>query len=441
MIKIDILNLEWPENKRDSFVIAPILIELRRRGFSCISGDIFSYIDLLNRYRPKILLITSFQGAKINDWVCRIASSLGIKIISLMAEGNLREEVIDYMTWGNNLDRTIYFEKLLVWSDRSRDLIVKHFPTLEKRVSTVGAVGFDRYKYLKFKEKESFLNENGFDYRKIIGFAGWSFDMVHDTPYFRKHKQTILKNFRPGQLELHRLDLEKIRRGLVRLVSSHQDVLFIARPHPSVLEKGYDEFQDIKKFKNVYYASPKSCEYSISDLINIADVWGGYETTTILEAWLLGKETFLYNPSGKDFNRDELCFGTFIAQTEDDLMKVFVDPINFSRNLLERRTIEIRRQEIIKNSIGFDDGLNFKRAAGIIEKVALTSPNPIYNSSMIKAKLSILQNVKYHLSQLQVIRRLLGLRKIDNLQIENIIRIYEPCLPNTYSHDVINTDV
>ena len=26
MIKIDILNLEWPENKRDSFVIAPIRI-------------------------------------------------------------------------------------------------------------------------------------------------------------------------------------------------------------------------------------------------------------------------------------------------------------------------------------------------------------------------------------------------------------------------------
>ena len=72
--------------------------------------------------------MTNFQGAKINDKVCRVAKRLGIKIITLMAEGNIREEVVEYFTWGANQDQNDYFERMLVWSEKIRISSREIFP-------------------------------------------------------------------------------------------------------------------------------------------------------------------------------------------------------------------------------------------------------------------------------------------------------------------------
>ena len=424
MKKIDVLNLEWPANQRDAYVIAPIVSALRHHGFNCVTGDIFDYINYLKKYRPKILLMTSFQGAKINDRVCRVAKTLGIKVITLIAEGNIREEVVDYCTWGNNSDQNTYFEKMLVWSEKSKDIITRNFPKLSDRVESVGAVGFDRYKYINFLDKEEFLKQTNLNYQHIVGIAGWGFNVVHDTEYFRKYELDILKNMWPGQLSLHQRDFKKLSKLYHQIISENPNILFILRPHPSILDHRFNEFNESRELKNVYYADAKSSRFGISDLINVCDLWGGYETTTCLEAWLLNKPTFLINPSGRNFNRDSVSEGSYIFEDEIEFISSFNNYEEIIRKVTSKQIIE-KREKIVKDTIGYSDGNNFLRATNEIVSVLMSTNYSTYKNRDVSNHLTNSQKLKHHILRSNVIRWVLGLRLIDHHQVEKVVEEFE----------------
>ncbi|AZQ85459.1 hypothetical protein EKO29_16580 [Colwellia sp. Arc7-635] len=430
MKNIDVLNLEWPNNERDTHAVAPIILELRKRNKICITGDIFSYVFYLAKFRPKILLIASFQGALINHNLCKLAHKLGIKVISLIAEGNTRETAVKQMTWGNNIEKLIYFEKMLLWSYRSETLIHKNFPELESNTAVVGGVGFDRYKRLNFLKKAEFLKKikHNPNIKQVIGLAGWGFDRVHDTEFYFKNKKSILANFQEGQREMHRKDFVLLQTYMKEVVTKNPQILFVLRPHPGLTDYYYDEFKELKSLANVYYSQPRSCPFSISDLIAVSDLWGGYETTTCLEAWLLGKETFLINPSGGDFNRDITAKGSYIISD----IKLLHDVLNNSKSIKDffSDTIEIinKRKEIISDVIGFDDGKNYLRATEEIEPILNDLQYPQFTIFRVLKLIGIVPSIKSIFRNINSLNKSRGLRLVDQSQIERAISKYNDAL-------------
>ena len=61
-----------------------------------------------------------------------------------------------------------------------------------------------------------------------------------------------------------------------------------------------------EKFPNVLILKKES----IVDCIAVSDFWITYESTTVIEAWLLGKQTCLLNPTGIDFPRANVYKGS-----------------------------------------------------------------------------------------------------------------------------------
>lgn len=430
MNNIDVLNLEWPSNERDSFAIAPIILALRDSGYKCITGDIFSSLYYFCKYRPKVLLITSYQGALINHKVCQQAAKLGIKVVSLIAEGNVCEHYIEQMTWGNNSTREVYFEKMLVWSKRSQKLILKYFPELKGRVKVSGGVSFDRYKILSFKSKEEFIDERKIEkkFESIVGLAGWGFDTIHETEFFQKNKEQLLEGMKPGQLELHRKDFRLLTEYYYELIIKNPSVLFILRPHPGLTDYQYDEFKKAKDLSNVYYSKPRICNYSISDIIAICDLWGGYETTTCMEAWLLGKQTFLFNPSGTDFNREITAGGSVIFEDFDELEKSINDVKGFVRRISQDERLISSREDIVRDIIGYDDGGNYLRAISEIIPILNNSKNPCYSHLNVLDEVGLCGLVKYMFKNINFINSMRGLRKLDQNQLERLIKIFR-CTP------------
>ncbi len=364
--KIDILNVEWPQSERDFHITAPVLIYLSKKyHLRYKSVNIFCAYYFIIKYRPKMLLISNFSGAEINHEIVKFAYLAGIKVISFISEGNVKPEAYEQFLWGWNHDKILYLDKMLLWSKRSEGIFLKYYPTLKDTLVTTGATGFDRYKLLHFKSKETFLRENNLHYKKIVGIAAWGFDHLFGK-YYQEHQDFLKEIYGDAQIALHRNDMYALQKIYYDLIKENPDILFILRYHPGTIDKEKNEFYGLDKYKNVFISDiDNSDKYGISDIINISDIWIGYETTTALEAWLLGKKTFLINPTRSDFVRENVHAGSPIvksAQEADKIIKTFFLTGTFK----SFEQLAAKRKAIIKDVIGFGDGQNYIRAAHVI---------------------------------------------------------------------------
>ena len=369
MRRLDILNLEWPDSDRDLHIVMPVLVYLEKKyDISFKTCSIFSGYYYLLKYRPKMLLISNFSGAGINHEIVKLAYKMGIKVVSLISEGNVKSEVAHQFLWGWNKDEVLYLDRMLLWSRRSEKIFLDIAPGLENKFVTVGATGFDRYKLLNFKTKEDFLKENRLRYQKIIGIAAWGFDHFFGE-YYEEHKGFFIENFGEEQIEMHRTDLIKLQNIYKDLIEKNPDILFILRYHPGTIDFEKNEFFGLEKYDNVFISDKvTNTHYQISDLINISDLWIGYETTTALEAWLLDKKTFLINPTKSDFIRENVHKGSPIVKTYNEAQSI-IDEFYTTGTMQRFESLQNTRDGIIKDVIEYGDGKNHIRAAEEILKV------------------------------------------------------------------------
>ncbi|MFX4237791.1 BFO_1060 family glycosyltransferase [Aliarcobacter butzleri] len=369
MKRLDLLNLEWPSSDRDLNMTVPIVEFLSKKyNLNCKIESIFNGYYYLIKYKPKVLLISNFQGAGINNSIVSLANEMGIKVISLISEGNVVEEDLDQFLWGHNRKRELEVEKLLVWSERSRNIFLKKYNNLEKKIKTVGATGFDRYKVLDFIEKDKFLKENNLNFKKVIGIAAWGFDLLYGK-YFETNEEHYNKIWGSEQINMHREDLYKLQEVYRKIIEKNKDILFILRYHPGTIDFSKNEFYGLDKYDNVFISNRfTNNQYQISDLISISDLWIGYETTTALEAWLLNKQTFLINPTRSDFIRENVHKGSPIVKTSEEAQKL-IDEFYENGTIKSFELLEEERKKIIKDTIEYDDGKNHQRAAEEIVKV------------------------------------------------------------------------
>jgi len=361
--RLDILNLEWPNSDRDLHIVTPVLVYLQKKyNLSFKTKSIFNGYYYILRYRPKMLVISNFGGADINHEIVKIAKIMNIKVVSFISEGNVKPKALEQFLWGWNKDKVLYLDKMLLWSNRSRDIFLSKYINLKDKFAVSGGTGFDRYKLLKFKIKREFLKDNNLNYKKIIGIAGWGFDHFFGE-YYKRYQKEYLDMFSNEQIEMHREDLFKLQNIYKKIIENNPDILFILRYHPGTIDFEKNEFYGLNKYSNVFISNKyQNKEYQISDLINISDLWIGYETTTAMEAWLFNKQTFLINPTKSDFIRENVYKGSPIVKDYDEAQNL-IDEFFKKGTIKKFEALKDNRENIIKDVIEYGDGKNYIRAA------------------------------------------------------------------------------
>ncbi len=353
---------------RDPEILIPVTYILERY-LNCSVEFIFIWdIYAIRRKKPDLILLPNSKGHHMYYEIAKYGYLNKIPVFSCESEGNFRTDgSFDY--WGYNTDQFFYQDWVPCWSGRTRDYLRKLIPDQKEKIVLTGGTGFDRYRISDFQSREKILKKyNKEKYKKVIGYAGWAFGKIYS-----KHKEIALthihedRNVRFQWVESQR---KKVRNILEKTITSHPDTLFIFKRHPKESfeddpYEGPNEMNELLDFENVLYIRQ---EEKIHDLINISDIWLGFETTTSLEAWLLGKPTILINPD-PDFVRNNLHLGSVKVKNVSELahfiqefyetghIKIFFNP-----------ELEKNRQNLIADSIGFSDGLNHIRTTYFVDK-------------------------------------------------------------------------
>lgn len=435
---LDILLLGWPDGERDHHITLPVMLYLEKKyGLNVKFENIFNGFELIDRLKPSVLMIGCFSGAKVNHEITKYAYQRGIKVVSLMSEGNILAKTAKYYLWGHNHDEDLYADLLLVWSNRAREILVREYPELSDRIEVSGGTGFDRFVNVDFKNKEEFLKENSLTkFKNVVGIASWGFDLIGDNDYFEEVKERVYLRFSPEQVEMHRKDLYKVQKIYADFVKSRPDTLFILRYHPASFDFEFHEFFGIENEPNVFISKlNEGGDYSVSDLISVSDIWIAYQSTTTIEGWLMNKPTLLVNPTRDDFVREEGYLGSAIYKTSDELKSAVEE---FYRNGEIRRFNDQidHRKKAISDTIGWSDGSNFVRAAEFIYNIFKSDIN---RGSTIKAKKDLSLSLRYLFSKIFSFFGSKKLEKYRDRDISNYINLYEKTVENKIKADKLKS--
>jgi hypothetical protein len=329
-----------------------------------ISFDIYR----IYKDKPDIVFTPNTIGSTLYWKIARAANEQNVPVFSLISEGNFKTDG-SFRYWGFNLDKKFYQEYVCCWSERTRRFLAGSEPHAKDKIVLTGGAGFDRFKIYQFVSKEAFLKKyNRSGYKKIVGYGAWTFNKIN----YPRGRSDIFQCFGENETVLGWLDEQRILiLGILdETVRKNRDTLFIFKKHPqdkpseSVIE-AIDEIPKFSGCENVLYFNE---EEPLQDLISVSDVWTCFESTTALEAWLLGKQTIFINPE-PEFPRAEIYKGSAIAKNYIELQSMLSSYFTNCR-IEEFFTDEklAKRDEIIKNTIGFDDGLNHVRACVYLEK-------------------------------------------------------------------------
>lgn len=397
--RIDVLNLEWSSTPSRDRVMATLVCNyLRMQGLHVEEQSVFDGYHALNRLKPKVLFITNTTGAHENLELMRYAKSRGHLGVSLISEGNFTRDSANHqeMIWGWNKQKNLAEDLYLLWSERTHAITLEHHPELEKRVGVSGGVGFDNYRLGKnqLSRKEFLSSWKKEGYEKIVGIGCFDFG----TMYPEDDRYAInLKSFTSSQIQRFRNDGVEFDRVLTSVAAANLDILFIVKQHPGGM-LGHKAAGTIEMSKLPNVLVLKS-EISIFECIALSDFWLAYESTTAMEAWLMGKQTCLLNPSGRDFPRDMLVSEGSPAYVNAQELTHAIEHFYASAVLpgfLER---EERRRQIIKQTIQWDDGLNHVRAGNaILNLLESVDELPIQEETVRQRQQRWRQHIRWMLS-------------------------------------------
>ena len=325
-------------------------------------------IHQIYKIKPDVILQANTVGSNLYFEISRIAYKQNIPLFALISEGNFRTDGT-FNFWGFNRDKIFYQDYVCAWSERTAEFLNAQVPEAKDKIVLTGGVGFDRYTIYKFMQKEIFLRKyNKIQFNKVIGYAGWAFGKLE----YKRGIEELTSFFKGDASKLKWVELQRdtIKNILEQTIINNPDILFILKQHPQENaperpEPVKNEMSELADFENVVYLSS---EESIHDLISVSDIWTCFESTTALESWLMGKQTIFINPE-QDFNRDLLYKGSALVHSSEEFQKL-IDEF-YSLGKIEKffeADKDSMRKELIKNIIGFGDGMNHIRAAHYFEQ-------------------------------------------------------------------------
>ena len=372
----DILNLEHFSNPtRDRQAATLVCNYLRYMGYDVVEECSFRGFHFINKLKPKLLFVSNSVGAPISPQLLRYATMKGIPCVSLVSEGNFKQDssVLQLQFWGWNTDRVLHEKIQLLWSKRALNLIVHHEPHLTNQLRVSGAVNFDMYTIRPFLSRQAFLEKYGkSEYGKVIGIGCWNFG--RHFPGDPKYRAT-LKHYGQDQIARFQQDASSFANLLRQLAKEHPDILFLCKLHPMVRNRNRVKASGLEGLETYPNALFVSNEESIGQCLAVSDLWGCYESTTALEAWLLDIPTFLINPSGPDFPRNIIYEGSPVFETLPQLHDAITSYYRQGTfpNFIE---LEAIRNRIIPNVTEWVDGLNHVRAGNEVIRI-LRKASPV----------------------------------------------------------------
>lgn len=359
---VDVLNLEWTSNpSRDREVVCLVTNYLRIRGLNVYEGPIFDGYSLIDRLKPKVLFMTNSVGASLNIDLIRYAKSKSILCITGMAEGNFNQEGIEQFAWGVNKKKVLYEDYTFLWNAHSLDLMTKKYPAIKNRVGITGAIGFDRYKICGDEVLQNPLIDRT-NYKSVVGIGCWNFDFtIEGSHCFRLFNGNLINL---SDLKRFQRDRELFNEELYKLVSENPQTLFLIKTHPGCLKGDFSS--GIVGCRDLTNSIVIKNELSVFDCLKLCDLWITYESTTAVEAWLLGKPTALLNPSGTDFPfREGFHLGQPNYESAKEFRKLILS-IEKNEPFHKFLGLEHIRNKLIRSMIQWDDGLNHIRMGNAI---------------------------------------------------------------------------
>jgi len=364
MSKVRILAFVDNATGRDTEILLPVGHGLQNYCHAQVKYEFVWNLLKLKTWQPDVLLLPNTRGHHMYVEAAHYAYEHGIPILALDSEGNFGTD-FDYDIWGYNTGKKVYQEWVTCWSTRTAAYVSERLQEEDrKKIVITGGVGFDRYIFGSHSTREEVLARYGKKrFEKVVGYAGWAFGKLYNSQ--RKNSYKRLFN---GDQEKAYLWVEEqrvfVREALKQAIERYSDTLFILKKHPKEefedeLKEGKNEMNELLEYENVLYLKN---EESIQDLISICDIWCGFETTTLFEAWALKKPTILLNQT-TDFSRSPHYKGAIIAKSGDEMISL-VQEFYEQGNLDNHISAEILkyRTETIKSSIGYADGLNHLRS-------------------------------------------------------------------------------
>lgn len=370
---IDVISLEWTSTPMRDRVSATLVCNyLRMQGLGVNETSVWDGLQAIHKSKPRLLFITNSVGALENLEAMHYAKKRNMLGVSLVSEGNFQGDAVyqSEMIWGWNKEKRLHEDLNIQWSEVTRRTTLQLHPELTGRIKVSGGVGFDNYKIeAEVDVKERILNKyNKHGYSKLVGVGCWDFGCLYpEDPRFKVFR----KLFDEQQIERFKKDSFAFDDILFELANSNEDTLFLLKQHPGVqLGHMASGITKASQLKNVLVLTN---EETILRCIMASDIWIVYESTTAMEAWLLGKPTCLLNPSGRYFPRDRLNEGSPAVHSAERLQRM-LDEFYAGNEIFEFAERTSARAQLIKDVIQWDDGLNHVRAGNEIIEQLDTKP-------------------------------------------------------------------
>lgn len=353
---------------RDFYLLAPIIYYLEKFENYSVSFEFIWDAHKIRKKRPDLVILPNSRGHLLYYQVAKYCVENDILVFNHDSEGNFNSE-IDYDFWAYNADRTNLCPIQFTWNQRIKDFLIRKYDIDESIIKVSGAPGFDKYAYLKPIDREQLLSKYGFGhFKKVVGYAGWAFGKVYN-----QELNDVLSNInKPGEVGKKWLEDQRdiVENTLKAAIETYPDVLFILKKHPREnFESDYrdsrNEMNRLAHYPNVFYLKD---EIEIQDLIQISDLWMAFESTSIMEAWLLNIPTLIINGDA-NFDRVDLHTGSLHATNTEEVLSAF-EELYGKNNLAYFNDNEVvnKRNSIFLNSIGYADGFNHLRCINYFRK-------------------------------------------------------------------------
>jgi len=346
---------------RDFYLLIATIFYLEKFENYTIEFEFIWNAHKIKTAKPDLVILPNERGNNLYYEVAQYCKTNDILVLSHDSEGNFNTQ-IDYDFWGLNLSKKLVCPILYTWNQRVKDYLLSKYEIPEQNCCVSGAPGFDKYKYLPKINKATILAKYGKgNYNKIVGYAGWAFGKIYNAE-IKDLTNYLNMSVTEGTKWLAE-QRDKVEECLETVIQKYPDILFILKKHPrenfeSDYKDSRNEMNRLVRYDNVLYLKD---EEVIQDLIQISDLWMAFESTSIMEAWLMDVPTLMINPV-TDFNRLDFYTGSASVTNSAEILSVFSD--FFEKNQIETLTapeIIAKRNEIISQSIGFADGFNHLR--------------------------------------------------------------------------------
>jgi surface carbohydrate biosynthesis protein len=348
---------------RDFHLLLPFIYYLEKFENFKVTFE-FAWDGLkMRKHRPDLVILPNVRGHNLYYEIGKYCSENNILLYHNDSEGNFNTSP-EYNYWGYNKARELLSPVQFTWNNRVKNYLIKEYNIAPQKLFVSGAPGFDKYKFQSQTKKEEILSKYGLDnYKKVVGYAGWAFGKIYNS-----EAKDLLDHLKmPHDIGVNWLKTQReiVESALKSAIESNPDILFILKKHPREnFESDYrdsrNEMNQLMEFPNVLYLKDQE---EIQDLIMISDLWMAFESTSIMEAWLLDKPTLMIQPD-PDFVKSNICEGSLLVRTQQEFLKAFEELfINENVAYFNDANVIKNRNQIIENSIGFADGLNHLRCA------------------------------------------------------------------------------